>query len=367
MRRVEKKYSDAIEWLNSLNQNKIVPGLERIAKLMNILENPQKKLKIIIIGGTNAKGSTCLNLNHNLTKNRLRIGCFTSPHIHSVRERIRIGKELINKDEFTDVLNLLREIVNENKIEATYFEILTAAAYQYFHNKNVNYAIMEVGLGGEWDAVNIGDAYIAILTTLGIDHVNYLGNELEGIAATKAKIVRKNSIVITGWGEKYHKYIPECQSLMHSDSIEKWVEKTINLIGIKQPVEIIDIPGRYEKVGNIILDTAHNTQAIQFLISKNKEYDKIIIGIMEDKDIESIIGCLPKSCEILVCNLETERSVGSDKLATVCQNLGYNYRKFNNVKQAMEYSKNHKTLITGSFYTVSEAREYLKLEGHSEL
>ncbi len=88
---------------------------------------------------------------------------------------------------------------------------------------------------------------------------------------------------------------------------------------------------------------------------------------MEDKDIESIIGCLPKNCEILVCNLETERSVGFDKLATICQNLGYNCKKFNNVKQAMEYSKNHKTLITGSFYTVSKAREYLKLEGHSEL
>ena len=367
MRRVEKKYSDAIEWLDSLNQNKIVPGLERIAKLMNILENPQKKLKIIIIGGTNAKGSTCLNLNHNLTKNRLRIGCFTSPHIHSVRERIRIGKELINKDEFTDILNLLREIVNENKIEATYFEILTAAAYQYFHIKNVNYAIMEVGLGGEWDAVNIGDADIAILTTLGIDHVNYLGSELEGIATTKAKIVRENSVVITGWSEKYHKYIPKCQSLIHCDYIEKWVEETMNIIGVKQPVEIIEIPGRYEKIDEFILDTAHNTQAIQFLISQNKEYDKIIIGMMKDKDIKNIIGCLPKKCEILVCNLKTERSASSDELAAVCQNLGYNYKKFNNIKQAMEYSKHHKTLITGSFYTVSEAREYLKLEGHSEL
>ena len=198
MHRVEKKYSDAIEWLDSLNQNKIVPGLERIAKLMNILENPQKKMKLIIIGGTNAKGSTCFNLNHNLTKNRLKIGCFTSPHIHSVRERIRIGKEIISIGEFTDVLTLLRKIVNENKIKATYFEILTAAAYQYFHNKKVDYSIMEVGLGGEWDAVNIGDANITILTTLGIDHVNYLGSELEGIAATKAKIVRENSIVITG-------------------------------------------------------------------------------------------------------------------------------------------------------------------------
>ena len=367
MHRAEKKYSDAVKWLDSLNQNKIVPGLERIAKLMNILGNPQKKLKLIVIGGTNAKGSTCFNLNHNLTKNGFRIGCFTSPHIHSVRERIRIGEEIISIEEFTDILYLLKDIINENKIEATYFEILTAAAYQYFYTKNVAYAIMEVGLGGEWDAVNIGDADIAILTTLGIDHINYLGSELEGIAVTKAKIVRQKSIVITGWGEKYHKYIPKCQSLVHCDDIKKWIEETMNIIKVKQPIEIIKIPGRYEKINNFVLDTAHNTQAVQYLISQNKDYDKIIIGMMKDKDIKNIINCLPKKCEILVCSLETERSASSDELATICQNLGYNYKKFNNVKQAMEYSKNYKTLITGSFYTISEAREYLKLKGHSEL
>ena len=116
MNRAEKKYSVAIKWLDSLNQNKIVPGLERITKLMNILGNPQKKMKLIIIGGTNAKGSTCFNLNHNLTKNGFRIGCFTSPHIHSVRERIRIGEEIICIEKFTNILYLLKDIINENKL-----------------------------------------------------------------------------------------------------------------------------------------------------------------------------------------------------------------------------------------------------------
>ena len=172
MYRAQKKYYEALHWLDSQNQNKIVPGLERIAELMNILKNPQKKLKLIIIGGTNAKGSTCFNLNHNLTIKGFKIGCFTSPHIHSVRERIRIGSELIKIEEFTDLINSLRDIIEEYKIEATYFEILTAVAYQYFHIKKVDYAIMELGLGGEWDAVNVGNAKIAILTTLGIDHVD---------------------------------------------------------------------------------------------------------------------------------------------------------------------------------------------------
>jgi len=367
MHRAEKKYSIAIKWLDSLNQNKIVPGLERITKLINILGNPQKKLKLIIIGGTNAKGSTCFNLNYNLTKNGFRIGCFTSPHIHSVRERIRIGEEIISIEEFTDILYLLKDIINENKIEATYFEILTAAAYQYFYTKNVAYAIMEVGLGGEWDAVNIGDADIAILTTLGIDHVEYLGDKLKGIAITKAKIVRENSHVITGWPKEYHNLIPESKSFAYFENCEKWIKHTLEILNIDSEIQLINVPGRQEKVANFVLDTAHNPQAIQFLISHNEKYEKIIVGIMKDKDISGIINYLPKECEILVCNLKTERSAKSSDLAILCKKLGYKCREFDNVTKAIDYSKNYKTLVTGSFYTISEARIHLELKGHSEL
>ena len=367
MHRAQKKYSKMHQWLDSQNQNKIVPGLERITELMNILKNPQKKLKLIIIGGTNAKGSTCFNLNHNLTRKGFKVGCFTSPHIHSVRERIRIGNELIKIEEFTDLLNSLKNIIEENNIKATYFEILTAAAYQYFHIKKVDYAIMEVGLGGEWDAVNIGDAEIAILTTLGIDHVEYLGNKLKEIAATKAKIVREESDVITGWPKEYHSLIPKSKSLTYFKNSKEWIEHTLKILDVKKDIQMINVPGRQEKVANFVLDTAHNTQAIKFLISQNNEYEKIIVGIMKDKDIRGIIGSLPKNCEILACNLETERSAKTPDLAIICKKLGYECREFNNIKKAMKYSENYKTLVTGSFHTISEARKYLNLKGHSEL
>jgi len=367
MHRAQKKYSKMHQWLDSQNQNKIVPGLERITELMNILKNPQKKLKLIIIGGTNAKGSTCFNLNYNLTRKGFKIGCFTSPHIHSVRERIRIGSELIKVEEFTDLLNSLKDIIEENNIKATYFEILTAAAYQYFHIKKVDYAIMEVGLGGEWDAVNIGDAEIAILTTLGIDHVEYLGNKLREIAATKAKIVREESDVITGWPKEYHNLIPKSKSLTYFENCEEWIEHTLKILDIEKDIQMTNVPGRQEKVANFVLDSAHNTQAIKFLISQNNEYEKIIVGIMKDKDIRGIISSLPKKCEILACNLETERSAKSPDLAMICQELGYECREFNNIKKAMKYSENYKTLVTGSFHTISEARKYLNLKGHSEL
>jgi len=367
MHRAEKSYLEAREWIDSLNQNNIVPGLERITKIMNALENPEKKLDLIIVGGTNAKGSTCFNLNYNLTQNGIKTGCFTSPHIHSIRERIRINNDMISKIEFTDLINKLKEITIREKIKATYFEIMTAAAYQYFHNSNVDYAIMEVGLGGEWDAVNIGDAKIVILTTLGIDHVEYLGSDIEGIAKTKARIVRRNSDVITGWPDIYHKLIPKNKSLTYYKTVKEWIQHILKILKIKEDVNMIKIQGRYEKCANFIIDTAHNPQAMKFLISKNDDYEKIIIGMMKDKDIESIVKCLPKECEILVTNLKTERSAKKSDLALICRNLGYNCKEFENVELAIEYANNDKTLITGSFYTVSEAREYFKLEGHSEL
>ena len=367
MNQPQNNYLDTLDWIGSLNQNKIVPGLERIKKLMNALGNPHNNLRLIIIGGTNAKGSTALNLNHNLTKAGLKSGCFTSPHLHSVRERIRIGEKIISQDDFTKVLKLLHQNVVNKQIRATYFEVLTAAAYYYFYAEKVDWAIMEVGLGGEWDAVNAGDAEVAILTTLGIDHVDYLGHRLEEIAKTKARIVRKGSKVITGWPEKYHKHIPRCESLSYGLDIEKWVKLAIEAIEVETKAEIIRIPGRYEKYDNFILDTAHNPQAIQFVTARIKGCEKIILGLMRDKDIEGIINFLPKKCEILACNLKTERSASSNKIAKLCRDLKYNFKEFNDVKKAIEYSRNHKTLITGSFHTVAEARVCLKLKGHSEL
>ena len=153
MRRAEKEYLKIIDWLNSLNENKIVPGLERMNELMNLFGNPQNNLNLIIVGGTNAKGSTCFNIEDNFSKNGIGVGCFTSPHIHSVRERIRIGKEKIDIEDFTTTMQKIREIVIVNEIEATYFEILTVLAYVYFSSKKLDYAVMEIGLGGEWDAV----------------------------------------------------------------------------------------------------------------------------------------------------------------------------------------------------------------------
>jgi len=367
MNRLKKRYSEILDWLESLNENKIVPGLDRMQELMHYLGNPEKELEIIMIGGTNAKGSTCFSLNSTLTKVGIKTGCFTSPHLHSVRERILLGNELIPIEEFHAYLSKIKEITTEFQIKPTYFEVLTAMAYHYFNSKNVDYAIMEIGLGGEWDAVNIGQARIAILTTLGLDHEEYLGNTLESIAITKSKIVKDKTVVITGWPKEYHKFIPPSWNFNYGKDINDWIRYVLKILKLDCPVDIIPIPGRYEIAGNFTLDTAHNTQAIKFLMNKKGDYQKILIGILKDKDIENIICSFPKDCEVLVCNLETERGVSSSKLNEICLKHGYQSTEFAGVSDAMEYAAHHKTLVTGSFYTVSAAREFLKLEGYDEL
>ena len=196
MNRLKNDYRKILDWLDFLNEGKIVPGLERIKELMNNLGNPQEKLEIVMIGGTNAKGSTCFSLNSTLNKAGIKSGCFTSTHLHSVRERIRIGEQIISIKKFTSILSKIKNISEDIDVKPTYFEALTAAAYQYFHSEDVDYALMEIGLGGEWDAVNIGQAKIAILTTLGLDHQDYLGNKIEQIGETKAKIVNDERIDI---------------------------------------------------------------------------------------------------------------------------------------------------------------------------
>ena len=123
---MSKEYGKTLFWLNELNQNKIKPGLERIKKLMNLAGNPQNELRIIAVGGTNAKGSTCFNLNHTLMQTNKKIGCFTSPHIHSVRERIKIDNNIITSlDILNEIkyLNIINKKVLNNTSDEEIFEI----------------------------------------------------------------------------------------------------------------------------------------------------------------------------------------------------------------------------------------------------
>jgi folylpolyglutamate synthase/dihydropteroate synthase len=132
-------------------------------------------------------------------------------------------------------------------------------------------------------------------------------------------------------------------------------------------IKIQPIMGRMEIYNNFTIDTAHNSQAIKHLIRQNRIYNKIIIGLLKDKKIKEIIRELPKQSEILACNLDAERGAPASQLLKVCKTLDYKCKEFNSVKDAIQYAEDEKTLIVGSFYTVSAARRCFQLEGHREL
>ena len=131
---------------------------------------------------------------------------------------------------------------------------------------------------------------------------------------------------------------------------------------------IIDaIPGRQEIYLNFTLDTAHNQQAINFLLNNDKKYQIIILGMLKDKDIDKFVYELPDDCVVLACNLDSERSATSREITDICKKKNILCKQYENVRKAIESVNSERTLITGSFYTVSEAREYFKLDGYSEL
>ena len=195
-------YEESIEWLNTIplsfdRENKNYEfKLDGIKDFLSHLKNPQSNLKIIHVGGTNGKGSTCSFISSVLQESGFKIGAFTSPHIKDFRERIRIGKDFIDRDFVIEFI-----MSNRFKIESlglTYFEISFAMAVDYFSKNMLDYAIIEVGLGGRLDATNVVEPVVSLITNIGYDHKEFLGNSLEEIAMEKAGIIKHNKPIVIG-------------------------------------------------------------------------------------------------------------------------------------------------------------------------
>ena len=191
------KYSKIEELLLKQGKFYISLELDRIKAVLALLGNPQNKLKIIHIAGTNGKGSVCAMLNQILISAGFKVGLYTSPHLIKYNERIKINNNNISDDDFYELVLKITEIAEKNDIYLTEFEILTAVMYKYFADNNVDYAVIEVGLGGRFDATNIIEAPIlSIITSISFDHTERLGDTIEKIAFEKAGIIKENCPVI---------------------------------------------------------------------------------------------------------------------------------------------------------------------------
>lgn len=190
-------YEESLRLLTSKNAQKIKPGLDRISKLLNIIGNPQDRLRIIHTAGTNGKGSVCAVLANILKHSGYKTGLYTSPHLSDYTERIQINGGQISKNDFAELLNEIYNISKINSIYLTEFEMLTACAFKYFADSGTDFAVIETGLGGRLDASNtVKNPLCSIITSISKDHTGILGNSIEEIAFEKAGIIKEGSAVI---------------------------------------------------------------------------------------------------------------------------------------------------------------------------
>lgn len=194
-------YEDTINYIKNLTKFGINLGLERIKTLLSRLDNPQDQLKIIHVGGTNGKGSTIAMIQSILEQAGYRAGMFISPHLHDYRERISINRELISPVDVTEGIGKLKPVLESMVADGvehpTEFEISTALALLYFARKEPDFVLLEVGLGGEIDSTNVVTPIISVLTSIGMDHMDYLGKTLGEIAGVKAGIIKEGIPVVT--------------------------------------------------------------------------------------------------------------------------------------------------------------------------
>ena len=394
--------------LTSHNKFHINLGLERITKILNLLNNPQDKYKIIHIAGTNGKGSTSAIINEILVQSKIKTGLFTSPHLFSYTERIKINNEEISTYLFDKLTNQIDDLAKENNIELSEFELITAVAFYYFYLKQVEYVVLEVGLGGLYDATNIVKNSTSIITTIDFDHTERLGSTLDEIAVQKAGIIKENSNVVVskenlGYSaiEKIIKEkkanlinIPEIKisfeeknyALIENEKVE------FNLLGSHQAKNLSLALGAikalnlnikkedvfsalkkvkwkfrldYNKEKNILIDAGHNPSGIKILrnfLDENFKNDKktFIFGCLKNKDYKKMIEIIKKEeDEFYFYEFNYPNALKYDDIKDY-----KNIKKINTIEEIKKIIENNKNLkiFCGSIYMLGNIFKEIKLD-----
>jgi len=190
-------YNKSVEYIYSLERTDKEFNLEAISKFLEKIGNPHHKLKCIHVAGTNGKGSTCAFINQGLIDSGFKVGFFSSPHLVKFNERIRVNNELISDEELDRLVEKLDRLQKETGVNLTFFEGATVLAYLHFLEKEVDYVVLETGLGGRLDATTTCKPVMCVITSIGMDHMHMLGDTIEKIAFEKAGIIKKGVKVIT--------------------------------------------------------------------------------------------------------------------------------------------------------------------------
>ena len=378
---MENNYNKAIDLLTSQGKFYINLGLDRISAVLELLGNPQDKLKCIHVAGTNGKGSVCAIISAVLSKAGMKIGLYTSPHIFEYTERIQINGFDISKEDFAKYVFEICEIADKNNIHLTEFEILTAVMFKYFADNDVDVVVLETGLGGRFDATNVIKRNLcSIITHIDLDHTERLGKTKSKIALEKAGIIKPECPIFTCEGyEELKDRADECNSLFvmvapfedisnlslkgtcQQENLSLALAAVRHLFPqisenlIQEALKDIKHPCRFQLCReDLIVDASHNPNGAMALRESLDFYypDKprcFVFGCLRNKDYKKMMEILfSKGDDIYFYHFNNKNSCSIKELQESCE---YSSKIFISLD---ELPQNSLKIICGSFYMLNE-------------
>lgn len=404
-----QEYQEAVDWLfvqapnyQIDGQKAYKPGLDNIKKLCDFFGNPQDKIKTIHIGGTNGKGSTSNMLASVLQESAYRVGLYNSPHLIDFTERIKINGKNCDKQFVYDFIQKLKHLPED--IRPSFFEFTTIMAFEYFYQQNVDFAIIEVGLGGRLDSTNIIKPLVSAITNVQLDHQNILGDTIEKIAFEKAGIIKENIAIISGDENPVVKEIIKQKAFeINADYIDATGIKTdlvsdlkgnyqkknirvvlalVNelrnqannisndnvksgLLNVHQNTNFIGRWFEFSKQPLTICDTGHNQAGLEIVFKQLNEYSQkkhIILGFVNDKKIDDVIPMLPSEAHFYFVKPSVGRGRHPEDYEDLLKKSNLNYKIFDSVQAGylaakQNCKKDEMIFVGGSNFVVGDFLE----------
>lgn len=402
-----KNYSDTVNFLFSqlpMFQRQGAAAykadLSNTIKLCEIAGNPEKDLKYVHVAGTNGKGSVCHMIASVLQEEGYKVGLYTSPHLKDFRERIRVNGDMVPQSWIIEFVNHYKE--QWAKIQPSFFEMTFLMALEYFNFSGVDIAIMETGMGGRLDSTNVIQPELTVITNIGLDHTQFLGDTIEKIAVEKAGIIKpKIPLVLGEMEELAHQVIAERAKEMgvsvysaatevsdfQTDMIGPYQNENMQtaLLAIDQlkaqgweisqgaiergfsRVKMnTNLCGRWDILSEkplTIADCAHNVSGLKMVLNTIKKMDfhdlHVVLGIVGDKDVDAILDLFPQHATYYFCKADIPRGLDAEKLQQMAQFKHLRGEVFPSVRKAYEaarlYASPHDLIyIGGSVFTVAE-------------
>jgi len=401
-----KNYESILSWMLSqlpMYQKKGAqayrPDLSRMEGFCQYLQYPQHKIKSIHIAGTNGKGSTAHMMTSVLKEHGLKVGLYTSPHLKDFRERIQINGKYIDKEYVVEFVTNHRHYFEAHSL--SFFEMTVGLAFCYFSDKKVDVAVIEVGMGGKLDGTNLITPELSIITNIGMDHTQFLGDNLETIAAEKAGIIKTNIPVVIGstqletqavFREKATEMEAEIIFADQQDAVDYEsdlkgnyqkqniqtvvtalhyfkgfeIDKEKLKLGLTNVLSNTRILGRWQILNDYpitVADVAHNKEGLQYVIPQIKSYSfgqlHLILGFVKDKAVDEILKLFPSDAQYYFCAAEIPRSLAIEELDKLAHDLNLNYQTFPSVERAYLEAKNQADAndfiyIGGSTFVIAE-------------